>query len=767
MSFVEQPVAESGLIPTELPESGFNPAHYLRLVARRWRLVAVVCLLTTAAGLVHFFITPPAYRAASVLQIEQRSPLAIGSDRNPWLEAWVSMKYYPTQYRLLRSRGLAERVVENLRLMDDPAFNPRRSELPRSDGERAVSADDDRLAVARLANRLLAGLDVEPIKETELVEVSYVASDPELASRIVNGLAEAFIDWGIETRSETVYQASTFLADQLEEIKGQIQSKERQLQEYSRESDIVVLDPESNVTLQKLQRFYGDYFTARGQRIEKQARFKELESSPGEAIAEIQSDGLVAELRRKLVGMEQEYEIKLQTYKPNWPDMVDLKAQIDETALRLRRLVDERAEESRESAYGEYQTALRRESALAAEIQKIKNEALDLNSLSVEYNNLQMEIAAQRDLQDELLKQLSAAGVSASLTGTRASNIRVVDAALVPTAPFRPSLRRDLTLGLGSGLLLGVALVFLIHLLDRTVKSPEELENLLGFPVLAVIPDLGAAGRGYGGYGGYGAYGSRRKGSRRRPERAVAAEVGVGGTEKEVRVEMLPELQPRLAISEAYRSLRTALMLSSARALKVVTITSAEAAEGKTATAVNLAIVLAQLGRRVLLIDGDLRKPRLHKVLQVSNRHGLVNLLTAAGDPETCYLPTSIKGLHICPSGPHSPNPSELLASERMTDFIQQARNRFDFVIVDTPPTLAVADAILPASLSDGVVLCLRAHKVLREDVRSCRDRLLLAEVKILGAVLNRFQPTRSGYYSRRYHYYEAYGGEQVEDHAA
>ncbi len=747
-----------------MPSDGFHPAHYLRLVARRWRLVVIICLLTTAAGLVHFFVTPPAYRAAAVLQIEQRSPLAIGSDRNPWLEAWVSMKYYPTQYRLLRSRGLAERVVENLRLMDDPAFNPRRSELPRPDGERAASAEDDRLAVARLANRLLTRLDVDPIKDTELVEVAYVASDPELASRIVNGLAEAFIDWGIETRSETVYQASTFLSDQLEEIKGQIQSKERQLQEYSRESDIVVLDPESNVTLQKLQRFYGDYFTARGQRIEKQARFKELESSLGEAIAEIQTDGLVAELRRKLVGMEQEYEIKLQTYKPNWPDMVDLKAQIDETALRLRRLVDERAEDARESAYAEYQTALRRESALAAEIQKIKDEALDLNSLSVEYNNLQMEIAAQRDLQDELLKQLSAAGVSASLTGTRASNIRVVDAALVPTAPFRPSLRRDLTLGLGSGLLLGVALVFLIHFLDRTVKSPEELETLLGFPVLAVIPDLGAGGRGYGGYGGYG-YGSKRKGSSRRPERAAAAEAD--GADKELQVEMLPELQPRLAISEAYRSLRTALMLSSARALKVVTITSAEAAEGKTATAVNLAIVLAQLGRRVLLIDADLRKPRLHKVLQISNRHGLVNLLTTAGDPETCYLPTSIKGLYSCPSGPHSPNPSELLASERMTEFVQHARNRFDFVIIDTPPTLAVADAILPASLSDGVVLCLRAHKVLREDVRSCRDRLLLAEVKILGAVLNRFQPTRSGHYSRRYHYYEAYGGERVEDHAA
>ncbi len=762
MSPVENLGAEPGFVAADSPETTFNPAHYLRLVARRWRLVLVVCLLTTAAGLVHFFITPPAYRAATVLQIEQRNPLAISSDRNPWLEAWVSMKYYPTQYRLLRSRGLAERVVENLRLMDDPSFNPRRSQLPGRDGEPSVSADDDRQAEARLANRLLRGLEVDPIKDTELVEVSYIAGKPELASRIVNGIAEAFIDWGIETRSQTVFQASTFLADQLEDVKEQIQNKEKQLQEYSRESDIVVLDPESNVTLQKLQRFYAEYFTARGQRIEKQAHFKELEIAPGESIAEIQSDGLVAELKRKLVGLEQEYQLKLQTYKPSWPDMVELKAQIDESALRLGRLIDERADETREKAYAEYQTALRKESALAGEIQRIKDEALDLNSLSVEYNNLQMEIAAQRDLQDEILKQLSAAGVSASLTGTRVSNIRVVDEALVPTAPFRPSLRRDVTLGLGSGLLLGVALVFLIHFLDRTVKSPEELESLLGFPVLAVIPDLAASGRGYGGYGGYG---FRRGAERKRPQRAAAAEVATA--EAEVRVEMLPELQPRLSISEAYRSLRTALMLSSASTLKVVTITSAEAAEGKTATALNLGIVLAQLGRRVLLIDADLRKPRLHKVLNLSNRQGLVNLLTSAGDPETCYMPTSVEGLYLCPSGPHSPNPSELLASERMAEFIQHARSRFDFVITDTPPTLAVADAILPASLSDGVVLCLRAHKVLREDVHSCRDRLLLADVKILGAVLNRFQPTRSGSYSRRYHYYEAYGGEQVEDHAA
>ena len=233
-------------------EPPIKVAEYLQLVLRRWRLILVVCILTVGIGLVHYFITPEAFRSSTVLQIEQQTLVRFSSESNPWLDAWASIKYYPTQYRLLQSRGLAERVVLKLRLMDDPDFNP--SAASDLDG-----SGMDPTEVARLANRLRLRLEVDPVKDTELVRLSYASSDPELAARIVNATAEAFIDWGIESRTDTIGRASSFLAEQIETLKLEIDAKENQLQEYSRSSDIVAIDPDSNVTLQRLDRLNQEY----------------------------------------------------------------------------------------------------------------------------------------------------------------------------------------------------------------------------------------------------------------------------------------------------------------------------------------------------------------------------------------------------------------------------------------------------------------------------------------------------------------------------
>jgi capsular exopolysaccharide synthesis family protein len=229
-------------------------------------------------------------------------------------------------------------------------------------------------------------------------------------------------------------------------------------------------------------------------------------------------------------------------------------------------------------------------------------------------------------------------------------------------------------------------------------------------------------------------------------------------------IELVPHERPRTLISESYRSLRTALLLSSARELRVVAVTSAMAGEGKTATAANLAVVLAQLGRQVLIVDCDLRKPRLHQVFEVSNRVGLVNQLTAAAEPEV-FLPTVVPNLWVTPSGPIPPNPSELLASDRMRDWLKSVRSRFDFVVIDTPPALAVTDATIVGMLADGVVLTLRSGKVTREEARLCRDRLRQTGIKILGAVLNRYRSLQAGL-GKRYRYYESYGAEESEPKA-
>ncbi|HET9226537.1 MAG TPA: polysaccharide biosynthesis tyrosine autokinase, partial [Thermoanaerobaculia bacterium] len=299
--------------------------------------------------------------------------------------------------------------------------------------------------------------------------------------------------------------------------------------------------------------------------------------------------------------------------------------------------------------------------------------------------------------------------------------------------------------------------VLLLEYLDRTVKNAEQIERLLGLPALAVIPDITDNGSSYGGYrsglygyGGGGRAEGKGKGSRRWLEKKKTDAPG--------RIELVPHEGPRLAVSEAYRSLRTALLLSSAHELRVVAVTSAVASEGKSATATNLAVVMAQLGRRVLIVDADLRKPRLHEVLQVSNRAGLVSYLTGGADFEGVVRNTAVQNLWVIPSGPIPPNPSELLASDRMEELVRLTRSRFDFVVIDTPPILPVTDAALVGTRVDGVTLCLRAGKVTRDEARTCLDRLKLSGIKVLGVVLNRHTTAQGGYSGRRYQMYETYG---------
>lgn len=711
--------------------------------------MALIAGLAVSLAVLQYLVTPKEFRATSLIQIERRMSVPLRGMEDAWLDNWWNVEYYPTQYRLLTSRGLAERVVLNLRLDQDPAFTggaPRPADAAASAGGAGAAADE--AAVGALAGGVLGGLEINPLRNTQLVEISFRSRSPELSARVANGVVDAYIDWGIETRASVAGKASTFFGQQIEALKGEIADTESRLQAYSRRTDIVSLDPAANVTLRRLEALNQDYVAAVSERISREARLRELESAATERAASLVSDTVVQGQSSELLAMERDYASKLSVYKPEWPAMVELKGKIDQARRNLEGASRQALSRAREAARGEYQTALRQEQALDAELGSAKSENRQLNSAAVEYNNLQIEIASKRQLLDELMRKQSETDVTSRLQATRESNVRVVDKALVPGGPFRPSLSRNLTMGLGAGLLAGIALVFLLHYLDRTLKTTEEVERLLELPVLAVVQDVSAEGApvGAGRYGyGYG-YGY---GSERRAKRSASAPRGAADA---VRIELLPHLRPRLAVSEAYRSLRTALLLSTAAELRVVAVTSAVPGEGKTSTAVNLAIVLAQLGRRVLLVDADLRKPRLQEVFALTGRSGLVHFLAHAADLPGTVHASEVPSLWVTPSGPIPPNPSELLASERMGEFVAWARRSFDMVVFDTAPTLAVTDGILVGTRADGLVLCLRAGYVQRRDARLCRDRLRQAEVRLLGAVLNRAH----GYDGR---YRSSYGG--------
>ncbi|MES1242658.1 MAG: polysaccharide biosynthesis tyrosine autokinase [Acidobacteriota bacterium] len=764
--FDRAPMPEQQQQPRE-HASEINLSDWVQVVRRRWILLVTTCVLGFSVASIHYAMTPKMYQATAILQIERRSLTPLVGSQTPWLEDWWNMEYYPTQYKLLESRGLAERVVRNLRLAEDPFFNPGGRPLTSlAPGAPAApdspTAEADLAVVGQLANRLRGGLLVEPVRSTQLVNLTYRSTNSEFAARAVNGFAEAFIDWGIENRSTTAGNASNFLSSQIDTLKKEIQDKESQLQAVSRSSSIVQLDSGSNVLNQRLEAINKSYSDALRNRIELEARYREVMNAPREAIAESQPDGLYSDLKRKQLEMERDYEIGLKTYKKDFPKMVELQAAIEKGRQHLAGVAEEMVDKARKTAYAEYQTAAREEKALEQEMHGLKSEALDESSASVEYHNLSLEVETRRNLLDQVLKAQSETEVTARLQGTKESNVRVVDRALAPGGPSSPNLKQDLSSGLLFGLVFGVGLVLLLEYLDRTIKTSEQVERVLGLPTLAVIPDVNDTGSGYGGYKGYGGYGygyglsqavAKVKGSSRRWLEKKKGDLPS-------RIELVPHEGPRLAVSEAYRSLRTALLLSSARELKVVAVTSAVASEGKSATATNLAVVMAQLGRRVLIIDADLRKPRLHEVFQVSNRSGLVTYLTGGADFEGIVARTPVPQLYVTPSGPIPPNPSELLASDRMVELVKAARGRFDFVVIDTPPLLPVTDATLVGDLVDGVTICLRAGKVTREEARTCLDRLKMAGVKVLGVVLNRHKLNQGGYTGRRYQMYETYGAD-------
>jgi succinoglycan biosynthesis transport protein ExoP len=763
------PFEEGPAVAAAEPESELNLGEYVGMVRRHWKLAAVCCLLGLAGAGIHYAITPKAFQSTATIQIERRNLTPLGNGgQNPWLENYWNVEFYPTQYELLQSRGLAERVVRSLDLMADPAFNPG----ARKEGGHSPTAEDDDAVLGSLAAQVRGGLAVTPVRGTQLVQLAYTAASPEFAAKAANAFSEAFIDMGVEDRYATADRASTFLGSQIETLKREIQEKDAQLQAFSRRSDIVTLDPAQNVTVKRLEVLNNSLMEAKRLRIEKEAQYHETITAPKDSIADSLSGGMVTELRKEALNLQRDYDTKLKTYKPDFPEMVSLKAEIEKSQQHINDVVKEQAEKARTSSAAAYQTVLRQEQSLETELATLKGQAIDQNSAAVGYTNLKVEIQTRRDLLDELMHKQSETAVAVRLQDTRQSNIRIIDKALVPGGPFRPSLRQDISYGMLLGLLAGIGLAVLVELMDRTVKSPEEIERRLGLAPLAVIHDVTDLGKTYGYSSGYG-YGEpspRDQPARARPGRTGAGKredekkkAGAAGSPPPGQIELVPHERPRTLISESYRSLRTALLLSSARELKVVAVTSAVAGEGKTATASNLAVVLAQLGRQVLIVDCDLRKPRLHQVLRISNRYGLVNQLTGGGDEP--IFPTEVPNLWATPSGPIPPNPSELLSSDRMRDWLRAMRARFDYVVLDTPPTLAVTDATIVGILVDGVVLTLRSGKVTREEARICRDRLRQAGVKILGAVLNRYRSLQSGL-GKRYKYYESYGAEESEPKA-
>ena len=733
-----EPAAEQ--TTTDLPF-----AEYWAVIVRRRRLIALCIGVALAVTAIVSLMADPTYQAVTVLSVEKE----VGGLNLPGNDSAGSYdpEFLPTQMRLMKSRGIAERVVRRLNMAGGPQPEPAKASAQSSrtkpDEPASVQA-----AVTSAALGVASGVEVDTVRGTNLVELSYVSSSPESAARIANAVADAYIDWNMEQKYRALGETSEFLTTQIDTLKKELATQEQQLLAYGRQKDILTSDPRSSTAVQNLDALNTDYTGAVAERVAKEARYHELRNANPESVADTVSSGMVFQLRNEQNRLEREYAEKLNLYKPEWPAMQQLKVQIDKGRQHLDSAIQQAVTQARETARNDYQTALRRESSLRGVLGSQKSEAMALTGNAVEYNNLRVEIDNKKALLDSLSKRLGETEVLSRLRGETVSNVRIVDRALLPGSRHSPSYRKNGMIGLLVGTLLGVGLAFALSYMDRSLRTAKDVERHLQLPALGVIPAVGGTtgkGRGY------------TLGSGLRRKKGLVEEEAAS-------IELLPHLNPRSRVAERYRVFRTALLLSRAGGVKSIVITSSFSQEGKTATAANLAVVMAQLGKRTLLVDADLHRPRLHEIFRVSNRVGLVSVLAENLEPARSIVKTDVPDLFLVPSGPATPNPSGLLSSEGMSKFLDLASMNFDFLILDGPPVAPVADSLLLGHLTDGAVICVQGGRTPREHVARVRDRLLRSNVRILGVVVNNVEETGDEY-GRRYGYDDAYyyGGRSLE----
>ena len=751
---------------------------------RKWLVIAFAAVVLASAALKTFTSTP-AYTARGTILIE-KEPNILSFEEIFQIETF-NENFYQTQYKLLQSRSLAERVVERMKLYESV---PARKNARNANNARPNSpAAPDPEMIKDLADSFLGRLKISPVRLTRLVEVSCTDGDPRRAAEGVNTLFEEFISMNIEAKSAATEQATEFLTNQIAGLNVEIAQKEKELQRYGAEKNIIVLSDKETTIVDKLSELNRALTGAQIERVNREAYYNQIKNASPDYIPEAIVNPLTARLREDYVKLSREYTKMQEKARPEYPEMQRLKTELESA----KSLLDNETRNLVKEALFSYQAALKKEKSMQIVFDAQKEEAFRLKSNAIAYNSLKIEVENRKSLIESLLKRQSETGVSSRLKGLRTSNVRIVDGARVPRSPSSPNTKRNLLLGLFLGLFGGIGLAFFFEYLDNSVKTPEDVEKYAELPSLGSVPVFSPNGAGEGYGYGYGHGHERRHGHSRKKEKAAGGdgggrdEAGEGkkGPAKEKRgleseapekeknggsaeekekhkrpksVELVCWLSPKSSVSETYRSIRTALLLSSAEPkIKTIVVSSALPSEGKTATISNLAVTMAQAGKRVLIVDSDLRKPRQHRIFGLKNVVGLTNYLTEDLDMTELIKSTPVPNLFLVNSGPVPPNPAELLGSEKMFHFIDVSKKAFDYVFFDTPPLLAVTDALVMAPKIDGVLLVVWGGHTPHEALKGAKEKLDLMNIKSFGVVINRLKKREHDYYYKHY-YYHYYG---------
>lgn len=745
---------------------------YWRIIRkRRWTILTIFFVLFTVV-LIGTLKQTPIYRAQALLEISKENPDILTVQELFELET-VSDSYLETQYKILRSNSLAGRVIEELGLHKLPEFTPsgswpwsKKEEEPKPSGQTfAVGSstylEPDSEAYQVALARFLDWLDVEPVKRSRLVEVRFESQDPKLAARVVNSLAASYIEQNLEARWEATQKASEWLSQQLGSLKARLERSEEELQRYVRENGLLFLQSEGggseNVINEQLRQLQEELTKAQAARIEKESLYRLVEAGQYESLSGVVDNKLMQDLTVQLTELRRQQAQLATTFTPDYPKVKQIQSQIDE----VEAVLDRERKQAAERITNDYRAAVEREKLLQEALAAQQEQGNLIAEKSVQYSILKREVDTNKQMYEGLLQRLREAGVSA---GLKASNIRVVDPAQPPEKPAKPKLMLNLALAMILGLGLGGGAAFLQEYLDNTVKTAEDVERYLRLPSLALIPAVESLSNGRGRV-----YGLRERSSRlvfgsgESKESSAEQSSLVRGDGKVARKWYRIDMDDykHSALSEAFRSLRTSVLLSTAdRPPRSLLISSSQPGEGKTTISLNLAISLTQLGQRVLLVDADMRRPCVHKALDIKDGSGLVSYLAGQQQWQAIVQPTVIEGLDVITCGPVPPNPAELLSSERMRTLLREAMAEHEFVLLDSPPLLNVADARILAAVAEGVVLVVQGGATPRELAQ--RAQALAGDVgaNVIGVVLNNLDVRADGYYYYRHYRYDYYGRE-------
>lgn len=704
----------------------------LAVVLKHSKASFAVAVVVVVGMMYQTYTTIPMYRAQARIQIEEEHT-AQTDFKDPYLAYSDPEPYYQTQYRILRGRDLARRVVRRLNLETVPEFNgtgvqppavtrfvegakrrilaPFRGEASPAPAAAAGPADDNAFVDA-----FIGRVTVEPVRGSRLVDVSFVSADPDFAARAINVLAEEYVQQNLEFRLQNSDKTLEWLTQEVAKQQQIVQASERMLAEYRENQNALSLEDRQNIIVARLNQVNDAAARARTARIQREAVYNQVinAADPGNVSA-VAASGFVQQLKARIVELERDRVRLADRYLPQHPEMQKINLQLTDAQRQLQaeiaRIVD--------GIKTDYQQALEEERQLAADLEAQKVQATDLNRKSIDYSVLEREAESNRQVYESLLQREKELRV---VSNSRANNVRLLDRAEVPGVPFTPNTRRAWMMALLFGAVLGIGAAFALDYLDDTVKTPEDVTWRLRLPFLGLVPKV---------------QGDRHP--------------------------LLSGPVPH-DFGEAFRALRTALVAASqGEKTRIIAMTSSQPLEGKTTTAANMALALAIGGARVLLIDADMRRPSLHRALRLPNDKGLAELLSGKCRMREVVQRCGDPNLLVISAGQTPPNPSELLATDRMRAFLQQlTTGPFDWVIIDTPPVLAVTDAVILAPLVDAVTFVIGAEMTRWRLAERALETLQAGHPRAVRAILNRVDFERNRYYYSRYygHQYKSYYAE-------